>query len=119
MKVFLTGVSCVGKMTIGAKLASLLGYPFFDLDHGVGTFANEPVNPGRFQRFDTEALRPKLDGQRVIGCVGGDCHEMALSLSVTDMFRIAWNTAARWRGAWRERDNGRASEKRYIASTSL
>ena len=35
MKVFLAGVSCVGKTTIGAKLASLLGYPFFDLDHEI------------------------------------------------------------------------------------
>jgi shikimate kinase len=32
MRVFLTGVACVGKTTIGEELAALLGYPFFDLD---------------------------------------------------------------------------------------
>ena len=32
MKVFLTGVSCVGKSTIGASLAVRLGCPFHDLD---------------------------------------------------------------------------------------
>jgi shikimate kinase len=32
MRIFLTGVSCVGKTTIGAKLAGLLGIAFFDLD---------------------------------------------------------------------------------------
>ena len=32
MKVFLTGVACVGKTTIGAKLADLLGCRFYDLD---------------------------------------------------------------------------------------
>jgi hypothetical protein len=32
MRIFLTGVACVGKTTIGAKLADLLTYQFFDLD---------------------------------------------------------------------------------------
>jgi shikimate kinase len=38
MRVFLTGVSCIGKTTIGAKLAALLGYPFFDLDDEIERF---------------------------------------------------------------------------------
>lgn len=32
MRTFLTGVACVGKTTIGAKLANLLSYQFCDLD---------------------------------------------------------------------------------------
>ena len=32
MRIFLTGVSCVGKSTIGERLAGLLGIAFFDLD---------------------------------------------------------------------------------------
>ena len=32
MASFLTGVGCVGKTTVGEKLAALLGVPFFDLD---------------------------------------------------------------------------------------
>lgn len=32
MRIFLAGVSCVGKTTIGAQLAGLLEYRFFDLD---------------------------------------------------------------------------------------
>jgi shikimate kinase len=32
MRIFLAGVSCVGKTTIGAHLAGLLEYQFFDLD---------------------------------------------------------------------------------------
>jgi shikimate kinase len=31
MRIFLAGVSCVGKTTVGIKLAELLGCPFFDL----------------------------------------------------------------------------------------
>ena len=32
MRVFLTGVACVGKTTIGAKLADILGCQLFELD---------------------------------------------------------------------------------------
>ncbi len=38
MRVFFTGVSCVGKTTIGEALAELLGMKFFDLDHEIETF---------------------------------------------------------------------------------
>lgn len=43
MKIFLTGVSCVGKTTIGAELASLLGYPFYDLDAVIETYFGKPI----------------------------------------------------------------------------
>ncbi len=32
MKIFLVGISCVGKTTIGKELAKRLGYQFYDLD---------------------------------------------------------------------------------------
>ncbi len=38
MRIFLTGVACVGKTTIGARLAALLGYQFFDLDAEIESF---------------------------------------------------------------------------------
>ena len=38
MRVFSTGVGCVGKTTIGRILAELLDVPFFDLDHEIETF---------------------------------------------------------------------------------
>lgn len=38
MRVLLSGVSCVGKTTIGLKLAGLLGCPFFDLDREIEEF---------------------------------------------------------------------------------
>jgi shikimate kinase len=48
MRVLLTGVSCVGKTTIGGKLASLLGVPFFDLDREVEAFYESSL--ARLQR---------------------------------------------------------------------
>lgn len=43
MRIFLTGVSCVGKTTIGKKLATLLCYPFFDFDDEIESFFSTPL----------------------------------------------------------------------------
>ncbi len=43
MKVFLTGVACVGKSTTGPLLASLLGLPFVDLDTEVEVFYGDSI----------------------------------------------------------------------------
>jgi shikimate kinase len=59
MKVFLTGVSCVGKTTIGAKLASLLGYPFFDLDHEIEAFFGKPLERLQAECLSKHAFRKK------------------------------------------------------------
>ena len=38
MRIFLTGVSCVGTTTIGKKMEELLGVMFFDLDNEIESF---------------------------------------------------------------------------------
>ena len=38
MRIFLTGVGCVGKTTIGKKMGRLLGVRFFDLDNEIESF---------------------------------------------------------------------------------
>ena len=43
MRIFLAGVSCVGKTTIGAELAAFLACPFFDLDIEIERFFNTPI----------------------------------------------------------------------------
>lgn len=43
MRIFLTGVSCVGKTTVGARVGALLGCPFFDLDHEIESFFSMPI----------------------------------------------------------------------------
>lgn len=51
-QIFVTGVGCVGKTTIGARLAELLGGQFFDLDHEIERFFGTKI--GRLQsRFLT------------------------------------------------------------------
>ena len=43
MRIFLAGVSCVGKTTIGEKLADRLRWRFFDLDAEVERFFQTPI----------------------------------------------------------------------------
>jgi shikimate kinase len=42
MRVFLTGVGCVGKTTIGRRLAELMEINFFDLDTEIEQFFECP-----------------------------------------------------------------------------
>ncbi len=51
MRVFVTGVSCVGKTTVGRTLAELLGVKFFDLDHEIETFFGTSI-----ERLQTKFL---------------------------------------------------------------
>ncbi len=43
MRIFLTGVGCVGKTTVGIKLAELLDVKFFDLDDEVERFFDTSI----------------------------------------------------------------------------
>ncbi|MFZ4525682.1 MAG: shikimate kinase [Chlorobium sp.] len=50
LQIFLTGIGCVGKSTIGAIMADLLGIKFFDLDVEVEAFFQTSIErlQGRF-----------------------------------------------------------------------
>nr|WP_269433388.1 shikimate kinase [Limnochorda pilosa] len=49
----MTGVSCVGKTTIGGRAAALMGLDFFDLDHEIETFFNTSI-----ERLQARFLTP-------------------------------------------------------------
>lgn len=77
MRIFLAGVSCVGKTTVGAKLATLLGYPFFDLDDEIESFfsmpigrlQNECLTMSSFQQEASKALKHLLQQKESIDAV--------------------------------------------------
>lgn len=52
-RIFLVGVSCVGKTTIGAELAAILGVGFVDLDREIERFFGKPI-----ARLQAETLTP-------------------------------------------------------------
>jgi shikimate kinase len=57
MQIFLIGVACVGKTTIGANLADLLGYKFFDLDHEIEAFFGTSIERLQNQHLTSYSFR--------------------------------------------------------------
>jgi len=69
VRIFLAGVGCVGKSTIGARLAELTGRYFFDLDTEIESYFGLSIEqlqrkywmPHDFHREAAKALRHLLD----------------------------------------------------------
>jgi shikimate kinase len=77
MRIFLAGVSCVGKTTIGAKLADRLGCRFFDLDAEIEGFFGTPIDRlmkrhltmNTFRNTAAQALKHTLSLDDSANCV--------------------------------------------------
>jgi len=57
MRVFLAGVSCVGKTTVGAHLASILEHRFFDLDVETEHFFGTSIERLRSRHLSSHGFR--------------------------------------------------------------
>ncbi len=51
MIIYLIGISCVGKTTIGKMLAEKIGFSFFDLDEEIQNYYEKPI-----ERIQDECL---------------------------------------------------------------
>jgi shikimate kinase len=60
MRIFLTGVSCVGKTTIGAKLAALLDDAFVDLDAEIESYFGTSIERLRRQYLTVYSFRKEV-----------------------------------------------------------
>jgi shikimate kinase len=77
MRIFLAGVSCVGKTTIGVQLAGLLEYRFFDLDFETERFfatsierlRNRYLTSHDFRLAASQALKQVLAREDSSDCV--------------------------------------------------
>ena len=59
MKICLVGVSCVGKTTIGKRLAERLGYAFFDLDTEIEDYFGTSIERLKAELLTEYAFRQK------------------------------------------------------------
>ena len=57
MRIFLAGVSCVGKTTVGAQLAGVLEYRFFDLDVEIERFFGTSIERLRNRHLTSHDFR--------------------------------------------------------------
>ncbi len=77
MRIFITGVSCVGKTTIGAQLARLLEFQFFDLDieteryfgTSIERLRNRYLAAHDFRIATSQALKHVLSREDSYNCV--------------------------------------------------
>lgn len=60
LAVFLAGVSCVGKTTIGARLAARIGYRCYDLDSEVEAHFGQPIEHLKAQTLTPHGFRAKF-----------------------------------------------------------
>jgi 3-dehydroquinate synthase len=77
-RIFLTGLSGVGKTTIGHRTASLLGWSFIDTDAVLAERTGMPVGQilleygeARFRELESEVLHELGNGTRVVIATGG------------------------------------------------
>lgn len=57
MQIFITGVSCVGKTTIGRKMGELLGIKFYDLDQEIESFFETSIERLQNRFLTTHSFR--------------------------------------------------------------
>jgi shikimate kinase len=91
MRVFLTGVSCVGKTTVGSRLAVLLGVPFFDLDCEVEAFYESSIVQLQRRYRTMNAYRGKA--ARVLKTILArpDARDCVIALPPSGLMAPYWN----------------------------
>lgn len=59
MIIYLVGISCVGKTTIGKMLAENIGFSFFDLDEEIENYYKKPIERIQDECFTMNGYREK------------------------------------------------------------
>ena len=62
MIIYLVGISCIGKSTIGELLADKLGYSFFDLDEEIRNYFKKPIERIQDECVTMNEYREKAGG---------------------------------------------------------
>jgi shikimate kinase len=90
MRIFLAGISDVGKTTVGGKLAALLDYRFFDLDAEIQRFYQTPIE--RLQNRYSTVHQFRVAAARVLKHVlaRGDSHNCVIALPPSGLMGGYW-----------------------------
>jgi len=99
MRIFLAGVSCVGKTAIGARLAELLRIRFFDLDveterlygMSIERLRNRHLTSHGFRLAVSQALQHVLSREDSCHCV--------IALPPSGLLGALWKVVSKTRGA--------------------
>ncbi len=92
MRIFLVGVSCVGKTTVGDQLAALRGVPFFDLDAEVERFYQRPIGRIQAESGTMDAYRRKASKVLVGLLTSEQSRDCVIALPPSGLMGSYWKT---------------------------
>ena len=96
MRLFIVGVSCVGKTAIGLKLSELLEYHFFDLDDEIERFFSEPIERLQERFFNMDRYR-KAGAKVLVDILDRELSNKAvIALPPSGLMDHYWNVVKRY-----------------------
>jgi shikimate kinase len=99
MRIFLAGVSCVGKTTIGAQLAGLLEFRFFDLDTETERFFGMSIARLQDHHLTTHDFRLATSQALKHVLSRAESHNCVIALPPSGLLGAVWKVVSRTRGA--------------------
>jgi shikimate kinase len=99
MRIFLAGVSCVGKTTIGARLAGLLEYRFFDLDVETERFFEISIERLRSRHLTSQDFRREASRALQHVLAGEDSYDCVIALPPSGLLGGYWKVVSATRSA--------------------
>jgi shikimate kinase len=98
MRAFLTGVSCVGKTTIGAKLVALLGYSFFDLGDEIERFFGISFERLQNKFLTMHSYREEASKVLIHILTGADNEDSIIALPPSGLMGSFWRVVKKDKG---------------------
>ena len=94
MRIFLVGVSCVGKTTIGANLAKSLDCNFFDFDKEVERFFKMPIEHLQ-EKFDNMELFRQEASKALLHVLNSkESQNSVIALPPSGLMNFYWNVVS-------------------------
>lgn len=98
MRVFLVGISCVGKTTIGAELAKLVDCPFFDLDDEIERFFNLSIEHLQEKFMTMHAFRQEASKALLHLLAREDSQKAVIALPPSGLMNDYWKIVKKSEG---------------------
>src|SRR5215469_8442788 len=99
MRIFLAGVSCVGKTTIGAQLAGLLEFRFFDLDIETERYFGMSIERVRNHHLTAHDFRLTMSQALKHVLSRADSYNCVIALSPSGLMGALWKVVSGTRDA--------------------
>ncbi len=98
MRIFLVGVSCVGKTAIGSDLAKLMNCSFFDFDEEVERFFEMPIEHLQERYEDMELFRQEASKALLHVLTSKESLNSVIALPPSGLMNFYWKAVSEFTG---------------------